>query len=306
MQSRVARCAAGILPTLLLGGTLLQAQQAPLTLVLRSPLPNQLKMSDLWGVTITYPTFPGANLGPMRVYLVGMITETSRGIHPVLTATSEPFLLQPGVTVLTGQNISMISPIQVNYQDPRYQDALTQTGQVPTGDYQLCVRLMVPLGGVEARMAAEDCLEQPVELTSQPQLISPADGDTVDLKFPVFTWTPPVPMPRGSNVRYTILIVEQLGRQSADAAVLANPAWYEQENLIAPLFQYSPGARALEDGHRYAWTVYATSGGAVLGQSQVWSYSYVLPRLPVVTTGEKKGMDVLQELLRSCTEEVSK
>jgi hypothetical protein len=209
-----------------------------------------------------------------------------------------------GTRVFTSQSINAASPIQVQWTNPKVRDAVSSTGQFPTGQYTACVEIFV-ISGNGTRSLATDCINVAVELTSPPLLISPAAGTTVELKYPIFTWTPPVPLSPRMRIQYTLRMVELLGRQTAGAAMQVNPSWLEQPTVGGTTIQYPPSARELKAGQRYAWMVIASSDGVPLGKSEVWEFTYQpagLALTPPPQVKPKQTLDVLEELLRSCRE----
>jgi len=100
-------------------------------------------------------------------------------------------------------------------------------------------------------------IDKPIEVTETitPQLITPADGTTLNSNQPVlFTWMAPSLKP-DKSIRYKLKVVEILGNQSPSEAVKRNPIWYESNELRRPMLQYPLSAKRLEPGKKYAWTV---------------------------------------------------
>jgi hypothetical protein len=113
-----------------------------------------------------------------------------------------------------------------------------------------------------------------------------------------------------ANVTYSIRIVQLLGKQSPTAAMQANPAWVELNNIATTTIQFPPGARGLIAGNMYAWKVSAFMRGALLGESEVWRFGYspsaLTTEAPLSTRPAKKKnltINVLEELLQSCNDE---
>jgi hypothetical protein len=278
----------------------LQAQETA-TIRLRQPPPNQLRYSDLWEVDLLNPT--------RTTFTVRLVTtvrvNNNDGI--VLTATSSTFSLPPGMRSITAATANQLSPVQTQYRVSRYRDAVTRTGEFPSGDYQICVT--VNTNSVAANPVIEsDCVDQHVESSVSPILLTPVNEATLEEPLPVFTWTWGGAGRPDVRMSYRMRIVEILGRQPAQAAMQRNLAWFEAENLRASVLQYPPGARALQAGHRYAWMVVVYTFNQVAGESEVWEFTYQPPK-PSVPMSAKLNekpvgvpIDVLQELLRSCSE----
>ncbi len=88
-----------------------------------------------------------------------------------------------------------------------------------------------------------------------PFLLSPGNGDTIQMLYPVFNWSV-VSFPGGTTAsRYEIRIVEVLRGQTPDAAIQANPEWFSNATVPVNMFAYTPAAPLLKKGSRYAWQV---------------------------------------------------
>lgn len=90
----------------------------------------------------------------------------------------------------------------------------------------------------------------------------------------VFTWLPPVPVPRGYSVTYKLKIAEIIGMQSAYDAMESNPLFYSQNGILTTSYQYPIAARSFSAGRKYAWQVQAFVNGVLLSESEVWSLQY--------------------------------
>jgi hypothetical protein len=280
------------------------AQQV--TLNLRQPPPNQLALTDLWQLTVLYVSATGGQALPITVRLVGTVrtVDLRQQGGLIVTATTSTFSLAPGPRIFTSQSINAAAPVQVQWTNPKIRDAVSATGRFPTGQYSACVEIFL-ISGNGTRSLASDCISATVELTSPPMLVSPPSGSPVELKYPIFSWTPPVPVSPRTRVQYTLKMVELHGRQTAGAAMLTNPAWLEQPASVGTTIQYPPSARDLKVGQRYAWMVLASSDGLPLGRSEVWEFTYQPAGLIVAPAAAaaikaKDRLDVLDELLRSC------
>ena len=286
---------------IVLSVTFLSAQSA-VTVILRPPPPNQLKVADLWEITLI--NSGGATL---NVSLRGTVTEQKDGL--IATATSAAFSLPPGTKVFTAKNINQLSPVNTSFKNSKYEDILNAIGSAPSGTYDICIE--VRSSGFAAGIIASNCVNShTVESTSQPLLLSPQDAMDVEDVRPMFTWAMPTPLRARANVTYSIRIVQLLGKQSPVAAMQANPAWIELNNVTTTTIQYPPGARPLGAGNMYAWKVSAFMRGALLGESEVWRFGYSPSAMATeafapARTARKKNLtiDVLEELLQSCSDE---
>lgn len=273
--------------------------QGPFSLHLRQPPPGQLRYSDIWEVDIL-----NAGRSPLDVQLVAVVRMRTGQL--LLTATSRLFTLPPGMKVISAAGSKELGPIQTQYAGGGFRDAVVRTSAFPAGDYQVCMTLRTS-SVTNSGDLATDCIDQTVEADVPPVLITPVNEAVVEEPFPIFTWAWGGAGRPDTRISYKITMVEILGRQSPQAAMQRNLAWFEQENLRSALFQYPPPARALVAGRRYAWMVTAFSGGLPAGKSEVWEFIWhppdLKPRVHVAVVPKPvMTIDIIQELLRSCSE----
>jgi hypothetical protein len=93
------------------------------------------------------------------------------------------------------------------------------------------------------------------QVVSPPMLVYPANGDSLVLSFPTFSWTPAYPIASNTRSAYAVRIVEVLGDQSPEGAIQANPDWYAQTGLTNTLLPYPLFAPPFVKGKKYAWQV---------------------------------------------------
>jgi hypothetical protein len=87
-----------------------------------------------------------------------------------------------------------------------------------------------------------------------------------------FSWLPPVPLPYGAKVNYTLKVAEIFGYQSAYDALQSNPATLIIENIPVNMLQFPAAARRLRPGSRYAWGVDVYINGNLLQTSETRSF----------------------------------
>jgi hypothetical protein len=280
----------------------LLSAQGSVTVILRQPPPNQLKVADLWEITLI-----NSGRTTLNVLLKGTVTEQKDGL--VATATSSVFSLPQGTKVFTAKNISQLSPVNTSFKNSKYEEILNAIGSAPSGTYDICIE--VRSAGLDAGVLASNCVySHTVASTSQPLLLSPQDAADIEEARPMFSWAMPTPIQARTSVSYSFRLVQLLGKQSPTAAIQANPSWVELSNVTTPTIQYPPGARPLIAGNMYAWKVSAFMRGALLGESEVWQFKYspaamTVEALPPVKPVKKKNLtiNVLEELLQSCSDE---
>lgn len=230
--------------------------------LLQQPPPNQLHIEDLWKLTLN-----NTSGGSYSVYLVGKVTEASRG--EVLTAVTKNFILNQGLKVL---NSKELGDVEINYQNKDIEDMISKTGSVQSGYYTICITVYSLPDNIAI---GERCINQTVNNLSIPILVSPFNSSTVSELLPFFSWMPPSPVIAGQRITYTLTVVEILPRQSPSDAMLSNPQWYEISNLITSGTVYQMSSRMFTEGKRYAWKVKAYLNGVFLNESEIWQFSYI-------------------------------
>jgi hypothetical protein len=112
-------------------------------------------------------------------------------------------------------------------------------------------------------------------------LISPYDGDTIETKNPLLTWSY-----LGGNVAnngrsfYRIIVVELKDEQSAEAGVTVNQPLVKMDHVPGTQLFYPYDAPELEEGHRYGWQVQKITRNVVADKSEAWEFILPLPKNP--------------------------
>lgn len=245
----------------------LHAQPVIVDVRLTQPPPNQLKVADLWKIDLN-----NRSGKVVRVYLRGTAEEMSVPDGIIADAHSSEFDCPPGLFRI---NARQISPIDVDESNDRYRDALLTTGNVPTGDYQICVEV---IDAETQAVIGRDCKFTTVNRMSVPILISPPDESDVPDKYPVFTWMASVPPGPKQIIKYKITLAEMFGTQTPADAIRRNPAWFQQSGITRTIIQYPVSTRGFMKGQKYAWMIeaYEERGAEVvtLGESEIWWFTY--------------------------------
>lgn len=104
-------------------------------------------------------------------------------------------------------------------------------------------------------------------------LVVPYDGDTLDTKLPVLTWTHSEPFSAlARNEYYKIVVAEIRKDQSAEQAVFSNPAVFSKSFLVTHSVAYPSDAVELKEGKSYAWQVQKFSNNVMVNKTDVWSF----------------------------------
>lgn len=241
------------------------AQGTKVQVILHSPPPFQMNIESLWRVDLI-------NSSTKRmVRLAGIATET-RSRKWIASGVSINFEIRNGFTSV---NPNEISPIDYD-ADPDYNEIVTRTGKVPSGEYTIC---MYVIDAQTNDTLGKDCINQHAVLNvTPPQLIHPRKNSKVQERLPAFSWTPISPLVPVAEITYSIKVVEIFGRQSPIDAIQSNTVWFGEDDIPIPLIQYPLSAEPFEAGISYAWQITAnakTAGGVrvELCRSEIWSFS---------------------------------
>ncbi|RKY91106.1 MAG: hypothetical protein DRQ01_08215, partial [Ignavibacteriae bacterium] len=170
---------------------------------LQTPPINQLYIEDLWNLTLT-----NIETHPLKVYVQAAITEDNAGI--IATASTIGFMLNPGLTVFNNTNFYELNP-EVSYlnSDPRYQESVIRTGGLPSGYYEICIYIKLTGSNQEV---GNTCIQHSVAQIPPPTIISPQDGEEIQIQSPTFTWL--LAISQGMNAVFAIKIVEVMEGQN--------------------------------------------------------------------------------------------
>jgi len=233
------------------------AAAKPTITKLAVPPPDLYNIEQLWQVTLNNP-----DRDSYQVWLEGTITETRKG--QVFWAKTKELKLPPGTMVIRYADIQRIG-IERQTHAPGYELFAAKTGGLPEGNYTFTVKLMPD--------HAEKSVGFAVEPRTWPRPITPREGDTVKVRYPLFSWTPPSPMPKGP-VTYELRICEVLPGQTKEEAAAANVPWFEQKNIRATSLTYPTSGRALPDSGYFCWQVAAKLPGGARAASAVSGFQF--------------------------------
>jgi uncharacterized repeat protein (TIGR01451 family) len=261
---------------------------------IQTPPVNQLHIENLWNLTCT-----NLETQPLQVHLQAAITEENAGT--IATASTIGFMLNPGLTVFNSLNFYELNP-EVSYSssDPRYQESVLRTGSLPSGYYEICI--YVKLAGSNQEIG-NTCIQHSVAQIPPPTIISPADGDKIQIQSPTFSWMQTIS--QGMNAVFAIKIVEVREGQNAEIAIQTNPAWFETDNIRTTFYQYPLSAREFEVGKEYAWQIQAFDfGGYPLGEnnglSEVVSFNFLgTSFLSVISVSQRIGYYIIEKAVNT-------
>jgi hypothetical protein len=239
--------------------------QNHIRITLHQPPPNQLRATDIWKLIIFNPT-----QSTLEITLYGTLEEAREGM--VIEGNSKSIKLVPGRKTITYDDVKSGN---VNFSSGKWREAFMRTGNAPSGNYTICITVK----DISGEVLGSNCIEQRVEILSPPTLVSPANEETIDEKQQlIFTWMPPMPTPQGVN--YKIKIVEIIGNQSPEDAMLRNKAFFEKEDIRSTMFQYPLSSRKIEAGKKYAWAVqFINNSGQGIGELSKRSEIFIFESL---------------------------
>lgn len=250
-------------------------QSGKVIIRLKKPPPNVFFTGDMFNLTIINPTQE-----TYRVYLHGRSTEAIIGL--ILDASCNTFDLPPGTKIVKTSDVAKVT---INEKNEKYKDVITRMGQLPSGDYDICVDVINASTG---EVLGTDCISHEVVLVSQVALVYPTDAITLlpENRYPIFTWMPPVPTAKGEPVIYKLKIVNIYGMQSGYDAMQSNPLYFSSSNIKSTSLQYPVSARQFKEGSKYAWQIEAYLNGNLLSSSEIYDFTY----------GEAKQISKTKEL----------
>src|SRR5690606_17183536 len=150
--------------------------------------------------------------------------------------------------------------------------------QLPSGVYSHCISL-IPVEGLET--GDEYCQDIDASENEFLYLVFPADGDTIETRNPVLTWTHSEPFNILSNGDYfRIVVVEMEKGQSAEAAVTSNTPVFYKNHVNMHQVMYPFDSKDLEPGKHYGWQVQKLSRGVIINKTEAWEFILNKPELP--------------------------
>lgn len=236
------------------------------------PPPN-FTFNDLWQLTV----IRGAADDNSQFYITLRIYDETNALK--VKSNTSVLVLPAGTHYYNLSNISQLQPFVTSYYDASIlQQAVSSGGMFPPGIYNIVYTLYGKAADGEFMPLTEDASQATVEALWPPMLLSPPDGDSIDTQYPLLTWTPAFSSAYGGQITYTLNLVELAFGQNAYQAIVSNPVYFTQSNIIATLLPYPPSAQLLDTTKIYAWQVHADVQGASLGSSEVWTFTWRKPK----------------------------
>lgn len=240
--------------------------QSQVTVSLQLP-PSGLSMKNqLWNMIVN-----NSSGAAIEVYIHLNLVEANSN-RPVMSATTSSITLPPGNRFL---QYSSCTPVQYIITDPSYQ-GFASSEFLPVGHFTACYSLYKVLGDGHSQIA-EECDLIDVEPLSPPQLIYPANKDSIETNSPVFNWIAPAPINLFTSLSYDLELTEMYPGQTEADAVQQNIPLFIQPGVTNTSYPYPGGASGLEPGKKYAWRIVAKNNDAVVGRSEAWWFTLKQP-----------------------------
>ena len=232
------------------------SSQFSLTLVMNPrPIPNIIDWSGRKDV-LTLIATPGPVGGGGSVKINTTIN-TSDGT-PVATTD---MLKAPVKQMNQGSATIFYANDVVNLQalvfSSSYQNKLNSTGKLPSGSYQITVRLdssglPIPLSNTQSKIFFLASTQLPIP-------ILPADGAVLDSKVAqtaiTFRWTPIAPRPTES-IHYRVQVFEIMNGQQPIQAMRSNQPLLDKEVVNTTQFIWQPQLSFIDSASRkFVWTI---------------------------------------------------
>jgi hypothetical protein len=237
---------------------------AQYSIQLQKPGIIALKTADLWNCIVQ-----NNSNGGLEVYLKGTITEKSRG--KLYEVRSGAFQLKRGITIYNTANYGDLKGETALFSDKTFEDHVIRTNTLPNGQYTFCATIV---DGKSNQSLANDCINFTINEVTAPLLIMPQNQSVICENYPVFVWERFRGAVTGSNLTYSIRIVEILKSQNPNAAMKSNPCFYCESFVNEPIHQFSFKAIPFQEDKRYAWSVTVVEGKKEIVRSDIWEFTW--------------------------------
>lgn len=225
-----------------------------------NPLPNQLRLSDLWNFSIT-------NVSSQQ-QAITFRAVVRKGENTVLIATSSKFNLKTGSLVMQGK---LLEPVTIQSVSESIEKSINRLSTFPDGNYNICISAVDSESG---EVITEQCYDHQVQTALPPILLGPYDESDVVDDHIVWTWFMQSSLSNGESISCDLTVVEWLDGQSPEEALRLNPPVLVRNGLRESAWQTNFATRSFQDGKKYAWRIIAKSGDEVVGESEIWKFTY--------------------------------
>lgn len=203
--------------------------------------------------------------GEKQVQLLTQLYNSANSV--LLTVKSQAFKLTKGLNSGLA-NRKVESAVFSSVTQATY---LKTTHNLASGRYKLCSMLLIEDG---SERTDELCEEMEADFNQYLYLVNPLDGDTIDSKYPILSWTHSEPFSLlNQGESYRMIVSEMKKDQSAEEAVTVNTPVMVKTTLKEHQLQYPYDARELKPGCKYAWQVQKLTDGIVINKTEAWMFN---------------------------------
>ncbi len=186
---------------------------------------------------------------------------------PVLTVKSQPFKIVKGLNTGTEGQRKILS---TEYGESNQSNYIKTAHTLPSGRYKVCSSLLLSSG---ADKLDDYCDELEAEFNQYLYLVNPLDGDTIESKNPILSWTHGEPFTiLNQGEFYRMVVTEMKKDQNPEEAISVNSPAMVKNYLREHQLQYPFDARELKEGNRYAWQVQKIGDGVVINKTEAWVF----------------------------------
>ncbi len=144
----------------------------------------------------------------------------------------------------------------VKFESNSFRNHVIQTGMLPAGEYQFCVKILDLNGNA---ISTPEVVCQPMVITDYqlPELLTPDDNEQISNVIApsiIFRWTPLTPVPPGETVKYILKVVEVNTGQSSSQAFQVNYGVIEEE-VNGNQFLWPTDLDVPDEETQYVWSV---------------------------------------------------
>lgn len=230
--------------------------------ILQSPPPYQFKIEHMWKVTLTNLTQES-----IPIVLEGVATTSEYGL--IVRANTVKFNLPPGTKVLSAAEMQ---PISIQQTSAYHEDVVKKTGNVPTGNYEICVSAIDARSNV---VVGRGCVQATAVQMTRIQLLQPSNAARFILG------TQPVPTSSSTTENGSQKVRSIL---NAIVDVVKDPLWVNRPILdkdttgviATPSLSPHPDPYARKEGKILggAEQTYASREGKILGGAEQTAIPY--------------------------------
>ena len=185
----------------------------------------------------------------------------------LLTVKSDVFTLRKGMNAGNAGNRKVSSS---EFSGSAQASYLRSTHNLASGRYKVCSMVLIENGSNEID---DFCEELEADFNQYLYLVNPFNGDTIDTKNPILSWTHSEPFTiLNQGEFYRMIVTEMKNEQSAEEALTINTPAMVKNYVKDHQLQYPYDAKELKEGGRYAWQVQKISDGVVINKTEAWVF----------------------------------